>query len=277
MKRIALIILIIGSCLVGFSQQNAKAEWQLVQDKLEISKAALLEIAPSFPTAEEYSSDEKFANAVHAWRLKNESEWQDLDYAYGISDQFSVVFLGVYTPEEYQAKVNNQFQHAWVQWIEGSGISDRRMNEVAPHFPMPKAGATANDKPEYEMAFEMWRILYGHEYIALKNAPELMALAPVNEMPEETVFIPKYIRGVQTEEFPEYVDTGNPAKDELSFALEKQSWYFIYDLASFKRIYGFEPVLPVDFDAEAYRAAVLYRIEMDKKIKSGEVQATSDF
>lgn len=277
MNKFVLLLFSLILTQLTFAQENSLSEWKSVMTTLKLSQAQINEVAPNFPKISDFASSADLNKVVNNWRVKNNSEWTLLNEMYKITDQFSPVYLGLYTSEEFAQAQNNKFSNGWVDWIAASNLSDRRLNEIAPHFPKVPEGATKADQANFEQLVDKWRILYGHEYEALINAPELTALNPYYEGYVDVVIIPKFVRSLQTDEFPVYKNTGNEQFDAILFELNKQTWYFVYDPPAFKREYGFIPEFPASFDIDKYRQDVKDRIEINKQIEAGELDAQSDF
>lgn len=155
------------------------------------------------------------------------------------------------------------FEHAMWQWVEGSKISDKRLNEVAPHFPHPSA--SNYDMKQYDFAVLKWQKLYCFEYEALINAPELTALNPYYEGYVNIIQMPYFIRPLSSFDKPVYKDTGNTFDDQLDYELNLQAWYFVFHPDQFYKIYKIKAAFPEWFDADAYRAQVIKKIEETQK------------
>ena len=164
------------------------------------------------------------------------------------------------------AQNNQQFEHAMWQWVEGSNISDKRMNEVAPHFPHPSD--SDYNMESYDLAIYRWQKLYCFEYEALINAPELTALNPYYTEYQDIIKVPYFIRPLSSFDKPVRKDTGNPFEDDLNYELDIQAWYFVFEPDEFQHRYKIDPDFSVDFDAEAYRFQVIKKIEETEKQKS---------
>ena len=276
MKKHLFLFSVLFIPLFLLAQDNSINEWKMVMEREQISATSLQELAPHFPSLMEAKTNKELNLSVAKWRSKYDSEWKTLDEKLGLTDKYSLVYLGLFTAQEYASLVANKFTHGWLEWIAAANISDRRLNEIAPNLPKAPANATAEYKPQYEHEFEMWRVLYGHEYEALINAPEIAAINENYTGYVNTMIMPKYLRALQSEEFPTKQTSKDPFFDELLFELDKQTWYFIFEPNVFKREYGFEPILPEDFDASAFRNQVKERIELNKRIEAGEIQAKDD-
>lgn len=164
------------------------------------------------------------------------------------------------------AQSDGNFEHAMWQWVEGSNISDKRMNEVAPHFPHPKD--YAYDMESYDFAILRWQKLYCFEYEALVNAPELTALNPYYTEYQDIIKVPYFIRPLSSFDKPVKKDTGNAFEDELNYELDLQAWYFVFEPDKFQHIYKIDPDFSENFDSEAYRNQIIKKIEETEKQKS---------
>ena len=162
-----------------------------------------------------------------------------------------------------QAQQAGSFEHSWWQWVEGSKISDKRLNEIAPHFPKPEAYNFSHEN--YDLAIAKWQRLYCFEYEALINAPELVALNPYYTGYQDIVQMPYFIRPLSSYEKPTKKDTGNSFEDELEHELDIQAWYFVFHPDEFYQMYGVRPELPAWFDIDDYRAQIIKKIEESKK------------
>lgn len=157
------------------------------------------------------------------------------------------------------AQDNSTFEHSFWQWVNGSEISDKRMNELAPHFPLPKD--VAYDVEQYDYQIVRWQKLFCFEYEALINAPELTALNPYYDGYQDIIQLPYFIRPLSSFEKPEKQDTGNEFDDQLAYELDLQAWYFVFEPSDFYQIYKIKPTFPSWFDAEAYKADIIKKIE----------------
>lgn len=155
------------------------------------------------------------------------------------------------------------FEHAMWQWVNGSNISDKRLNEVAPHFPNP--ATVQYNMEQYDFAIQKWQKLYCFEYEALVNAPELTALNPYYEGYIDIMEMPYFIRPLASYDKPVLKNTGNKFDDELNYELDVQAWYFVFHPDQFYQIYKIKPSFPKWFDVAAYRSQIVKKIEETKK------------
>ena len=158
------------------------------------------------------------------------------------------------------------FEHALWQWVEGSNISDKRLNEVAPHFPRPDEVDYSLER--YDLLIQKWQKLYCFEYEALMNAPELTALNPYYDGYVDLIQMPYFIRPLSSFDKPELKNTGDAFADELEYELNVQAWYFVFYPEQFYKIYKIKPTFPDWFDPTAYRAQIVKKIEETEKQKS---------
>lgn len=157
------------------------------------------------------------------------------------------------------------FEHSMWQWVEGSKISDKRLNEVAPHFPHPSS--VDFNKEAYDLELLRWQKLYCFEYEAFVNAPELVALNPYYTEYQDIIQVPFFIRPLSSFDKPVKKDTGNPFEDQLAYELDLQAWYFVFEPDQFRHIYKIDENFSKDFDADLYRAQVIKKIEETEKQK----------
>lgn len=165
-----------------------------------------------------------------------------------------------------KAQNNEVFEHAMWQWVEGSKISDKRMNEVAPHFPNPSDHGY--NLESYDQAIFKWQKLFCFEYEALINAPELTALNPYYTEYQDIIQVPYFIRPLTSFDKPVKQNTGNAFEDELNYELDLQAWYFVFEPDQFQHIYKIDPDFSEHFDAEAYRNQIIKKIEETEKQKN---------
>jgi hypothetical protein len=158
---------------------------------------------------------------------------------------------------------NEGFEHSMWQWVQGSKISDKRLNTVAPHFPNPKE--VNYNMEQYDFAIQRWQKLYCFEYEAFVNAPELTALNPYYTGYVDIMEIPYFIRPLSSYEKPQLKNTGNKFEDELNFELDMQAWYFVFHPDQFYQIYKIKPIFPEWFDVGAYKTQIVKKIEETKK------------
>lgn len=165
------------------------------------------------------------------------------------------IFLFTFSNAQDQTRVENSF---W-QWVNGSDISDKRLNELAPHFPQPKD--VAYDTEQYNNEIVRWQKIYCFEYEALINAPELTASNPYYDGYQDVIQLPYFIRPLSSFDKPTKKNTGKEFEDQLEYELDLQAWYFVFEPAEFYKIYKIRPTFPSWFDAEAYKAQVIKKIE----------------
>ena len=163
------------------------------------------------------------------------------------------------------AQEQNSFEHAIWQWVEGSQISDKQLNQVAPHFPHPQK--VGYDKEAYDLEILRWQKLFCFEYEALINAPELVALNPYYTEYQDIIQVPYFIRPLSSFDKPVKKDTGNSFDDQLAYELDLQAWYFVFEPDQFKHIYKIDENFSEHFDADAYRAQIIKKIEETEKQK----------
>ena len=154
------------------------------------------------------------------------------------------------------------FEHSWWQWVEGADVSDKRMNELAPHFPTPEASNF--DLELYDQAFYRWQKLYSHEYEALLNSEELIALNPYYTEYLDVIQLPYYIKPLESYDKPKRPEGDLNYQEEVDYELSLQAWYFVFKPAEFYKIYKIKPEFPEWFDADDYRAKIIKKIEDNK-------------
>lgn len=158
-----------------------------------------------------------------------------------------------------QAQDQSSFRNSFWQWVEGANVSDKRMREIAPHFPHPKD--VAYDMEQYNFEIVRWQKIYCFEYEALVNAPELTASNPYYDGYQDIIQLPYFIRPLSSFDKPTKKNTGNEFEDQLEYELDMQAWYFVFEPAEFYKIYKIKPTFPSWFDADAYKTQVIKKIE----------------
>ncbi|MCB0509205.1 MAG: hypothetical protein H6579_05295 [Chitinophagales bacterium] len=156
-----------------------------------------------------------------------------------------------------------KIEHSYWEWVVGSEISDKRLNEIAPHF--PRGDDSQYNSSNYDQAILRWQKLYCFEYEALINAPELTRLNPYYTGYENIVEIPYFIRPLSSYDKPIKKETGNDFEDELDYELDLQAWYFVFAPEEFYHIYRIKPTFPEWFDVQAYKDQIVKKIEETKK------------
>jgi hypothetical protein len=163
---------------------------------------------------------------------------------------------------------SEKFESGWWEWIEGSKISEQRLNEIAPHFPKPQS--VNFSKELYDKEIYKWQTLYSFEYQDLINAPELTALNPYYQGYEQVIEMPYFIRPVISYQRPLRLNYGNLFEDEINYELDLQAWYFVFQPQKFKEKYTAKYSLPEWFSEENYRKQIIDKIENTKKHEEGQ-------
>lgn len=233
----------------AFAQENSLVEWNNVLLKKNISQNDINKKAPHFPILKDFTSSKDLNKNIEKWAKKYREELDQLEKVYNISNDFSFVYLGVFSSKEYESYLNNKNENSWIEWVSASKISDRRLNEVAPHFPINYNVS----KEDYNEKIIWWKTIYSHEYESLINSPELSALNPYYKGYVDLIHVPYFIGPLKSLEKPVKVNTGNVFNDKLNYELALMNWYFIFEPSQFKEKFGFSPVFSEGFNAEAYR------------------------
>jgi hypothetical protein len=162
-----------------------------------------------------------------------------------------------------QAQNAPVFEHSMWQWYTAANVSEKRMNEIAPHF--PKAPDFSYNMEVYDFEIEKWKRLYCFEYEAFINAPEFTKLNPYYTGYIDIVQMPYFIRPLSSSDKPTMKKTGNEKEDKLNYELDLQAWYFVFQPTLFYKIYEIKPQFPAWFDEETYRANIIKKIEASKE------------
>lgn len=176
--------------------------------------------------------------------------------------KFTLLFTVVFLLNNLVAQEEIVFEHSFWQWVNNSTISDKKLNDIAPHFPFPKD--VQFDKEQYDFAVLKWQKLYCEEYEELINSEELIALNPYYEEYIDVVQLPYFIRPLSSYEKPERQNTGNEFEDELNYELDLQAWYFVFHPNEFYEIYKIDFEFPEWFDVNHYRQQIIDKIEASK-------------
>lgn len=156
-----------------------------------------------------------------------------------------------------------KFENTYWEWVTASNITDKRLDEVAPHFPKPK-DYNYNIK-KYEEAIFKWQKIYCFEYEAFVNAPELTKLNPYYKEYQDIIQMPYFILPLESYEKPTKPSSFNNVEEELDYELKLQAWYFVFQPEQFYHIYKIKPQFPEWFNAETYRKAITDKIEATKQ------------
>ncbi|MCB0539084.1 MAG: hypothetical protein KDE33_16340 [Bacteroidetes bacterium] len=175
----------------------------------------------------------------------------------------TLLFLCLFILISGKSQDNVKFENSYWEWVEGSGITDKRLDEVAPHFPKPKDYNF--DLKKYEEAIFKWQKLYCFEYEAFVNAPELTKLNPYYKGYQNIIDMPYFIMPLESYEKPLKPEKFSNFEDELDFELKLQAWYFVFSPEEFNHIYRIKPEFPSWFNAEVYRKAIVDKIEATKE------------
>lgn len=151
-----------------------------------------------------------------------------------------------------------KFENGMWEWVVGSKITDKRLNEIAPHFPKPEQYNF--DKKLYEDAIYYWQHMYCFEYENFVNAPELTALNPYYTGYVDIVQLPYFLGPLENYDKP----LKENFEDNLSYEFALQNWYFVFHPTDFHRLYKMKIDWPEWFSADEYRAKIIKKIEDNK-------------
>ena len=265
--KLCLLALVTVHVTLCIGQTTSTDTWRNMMDHCGVSFETIYAECPSFPKVESYINDEDYSRALEDWQNNHPEELETFWSIEAIQTcNPSPFYLGLSDGE-----VEDQFDNSMWQWVEGSGITDTRLMEIAPHFPKPEiTGNFDADELAYNAELEIWSYLYPLEYEALINCDELTALNPYYEGYVVLSVLPKFIGAKIDSERPQFIDTGNAYVDRLSFELKMQNWLFVYHPEKFQKRYGYEPRFPETFDAEDYREEVKDRIENPENYEGHE-------
>jgi hypothetical protein len=163
---------------------------------------------------------------------------------------------------------NTVLEHSLWEWVVGSEISDKRLNEVAPHF--PKGTDFGKDASAYDLAIRKWQKLYCFEYENLINAPELTKLNPYYDGYQDIIQMPYFILPLSSYDKPNAPAASADFETLLDYELKLQAWYFVFQPDDFYHIYRIKPEFPAWFDPNVYRTQIVNKIEESKKHEASE-------
>lgn len=258
-----ILLLFIVLCTFGAvnAQRTSYETWSRILKVTNTEWNTVYETCPNFPKKNENA--EAFTKAVTSWNNKYPNEVLAL---------FSLESIQKANPSKYYLGLpldenKHQYENSFIQWVKESNISDRRLMEVAPNFPDMTLEAQS-----FNFEFERWQQLYSHEYENLINAEELTRLNPDYEDFIEVVAYPNFMGGLESKEKP--VLQENVSKEEkLAYELKLMNWTFVFDHDNFKKIYGFYPEFPEDFNVERYRLGISEKIdETERQLKLGNFE-----
>lgn len=269
MKNKVLIIFIffISVYSNSISQENSIYEWKTLINNLKLTQEKINEHAAHFPILIEFNSSKELNKSLKKWNKKFPLEWNVLDAHLEISKDYSPVYLGVLDSDQFVKYLESKSKNSWLEWIEASNITDRRLHEVAPNFPIEFKDV---DKSAFEQKITWWKTIYSHEYEALINAPELTSLNPYYKEYVDVVQIPYFIGPIISYEKPLLEDTGDKFNDDLNFQLKLMNWYYLFELDQFKNEFGFFPEFDEHFDEEKYKYNIVTNIEFINKEKQSK-------
>lgn len=162
-----------------------------------------------------------------------------------------------------KSQENVKFENSYWEWVSASGITDKRLDEIAPHFPRPKE--SNYDLNKYDESLLKWQKIYCFEYEALINAPELTKLNPYYKGYQNIIEIPYFILPLESTDKPVKPQKFANFEDELDYELKLQAWYFVFHPEEFYHIYKIKPQFPSWFDPSTYRKSIIDKIEATKE------------
>ena len=235
------------------AQKTSFATWNRILQASNVEWQTIYEVCPNFP--KENNNVKDFTINVSEWNANFPNEVKSFFALENIkSKNPSRYYLGLPLVENI-----HKYENSFIQWVKESSISDRRLMEVAPNFP-----DMSLDKESFNFEFERWQQLYSHEYENMINAKELTALNPNHDEFVEVIQFPNFMGGLESNEKP--VIKENSSKEEkLAFELQLMNWVFVFDADNFKRIYGFNPEFPDDFNVARYRSGISEKIDETKR------------
>jgi len=177
---------------------------------------------------------------------------------YFITHLLILVFICAYSQD------NQRFKHSYWEWFSASEMTDARLDEVAPHFPLPKDYDYNIDK--YDQAIFRWQKIFCFEYERFINAPELTALNPYYEGYIDAIQLPYFLGPLESDKKPDSQNFSDDFEGKVDYELALQNWYFVFHPDEYAEKYeDIEDELPFWFDTNTYRQAILKKIEDNKK------------
>jgi len=248
-----LFLLSISIVFSSVAQKTSKETWNRILQKADVEWNLIYEKCPNFP--KENLGEQEFSKDIFEWN-KNYPEEVTLFYSIENIKKInpSPYYLGLPLNEN-----ENQYDNSFIQWLKESKISDRRIMELAPHFPDMNI-----EKEQFLFQFERWKSLYGHEYENIINSKELVALNPYYKEYIDVSQIPHFIGPLESKDKPMKLDSFKQ-EELLTYELKLMNWYFVFEQENFKKIYGFSPEFPACFDVENYKLALITKIEETEK------------
>lgn len=172
-------------------------------------------------------------------------------------------FLLIFLLNVAHSQEPTQLEHSMWEWVVGSEISDKRLNELAPHF--PKGTDFGSDAKSYDLAILKWQKLYCFEYENLINAPELTKLNPYYDGYQDIIQMPYFILPLSSYDKPLPPEGNVDFETMLDYELTLQAWYFVFHPDQFYQIYKIKADFPDWFNPDVYRAQIINKIEESKK------------
>jgi len=236
-----------------YAQGTSQSTWNRILQTAQVEWNEVYSNCPNFPKGE--LNDLEFSKAIIEWYNNSPLEVESF---YNISRIKKInpsrYYLGLPLNEEA-----NNYKNSFVQWIKESNISDRRIMNLAPHFPV-----FSKDQSELNFNINRWKSLYGHEYENIINAEELVVLNPNYSKYINISQIPHFIGPLESIEKP-LVDENVSQEEKLVFELKLMNWYFVFQNEMFYKEYGFTPEFPDFFDVAQYKLAIKQKIEETKR------------
>lgn len=257
MKKYLLLIVLLFTIILKTEAQKTSIEtWDRILKTANVDWEEIYKVCPNFPERE--TNAELFSSKLNSWSISFENEMKSF-YAIDKIKKInpSPYYLGLPLEEIKDTDYDNSF----IQWIKESKISDRRMMELAPHFPNLDF-----DVENLDFELSRWKDLYGHEYENVINAKELIALNPFYTEYIDVSQLPHFLGGLESKEKPVFKE--NLSKEEqLFFELKLMNWYFVFEPENFRKEYGFFPEFPDFFNENKYRSSIIWKIEETERQK----------
>ncbi|MFN8309055.1 MAG: hypothetical protein U0T73_03755 [Chitinophagales bacterium] len=232
MKNTFTAVLCVWCLLVNAGTGAPKDKWIALIEFASISSQQMHKAAPHFPA---YTNlNEAQQNAFQAQRKVWVTAFPNEVKAF-----LALPAVKQLNPSlvDLELKKENQegprvFSNPFKKWVDRSGLTDKELKSLAPHFPQQLQGVTLDEaEKQYSSALSDWMILYTKEYESLINHPKLTAS---NKNYNGYVTIESYatdsayliLEPAAAEPQRADFNSGNQAFDDLRFQQYKKAWYY---------------------------------------------------
>jgi hypothetical protein len=255
---IALLLLL---PFLSYSQESSIEQWRALMQACNVSFNTIYQNCTHFPDIDKFKESNEFIAAVKNWQKAYPAEEKAFWNIEGVKKgNPSPYYLGL-----SDGSVPRKFENSIWQWVEGSKISEARLNTIAPHFPKPQiTGNFEADEKNYSDRLDYWMALYPLEYENFLNAPELVALNPYYREHIKPVVMPRFVSFPVSESKPVRDKYSNTIKGELAFELSLRTWYFVFEPDNFEKLYGKDFSFPNWFSPENFREQIKQKIYNNK-------------